>query len=114
MNTKQRVAIITTDNNIENVNKMREFIHVRLGNGVAPIRDGLSQAFLVNVHSESDIDRLFNMSLALFNKGIIYTDSSGIALQIGVDSEEKVLGKIMQVDNKEARFTDGTNFFEVQ
>lgn len=114
MNTKQRVAIVTTDNNVENVNKMREFINVRLGNGVAPIRDGLSQAFLVNVHSESDIDRLFNMSVALFKKGIIYTDSSGIALQIGIDSEETVLGRIKQVDSKEARFTDGTHFYEVQ
>jgi hypothetical protein len=54
------------------------------------------------------------MSVALFKKGIIYTDSSGIALQIGIDSEETVLGRIKQVDSKEARFTDGTHFYEVQ
>jgi hypothetical protein len=114
MNIKQRVAIITTDNNVERVQDMLGYIHTMLGNAVSPIRDGASQALLVNVHSDEDITRLFNMSLAKFNRGIIYTDVNGIALQIDVDGSETVLGKIKQVSDKTARFTDGQAFFDVE
>ena len=114
MNIKQRVAIVTTNNNVEQVQDMLGYIHTMLGNAVSPIKDGASQALLVNVHSEDDITRLFNMSLAKFNRGIIYTDVNGYAIQLDVDSSETVLGKIKQVTDKAARFTDGQSFFNIE